>query len=478
MKKLKTIDFAHIHTMYFVGIKGIAMAALAVWAKEKGMVVTGSDIDETFPSDIVLSKAGISVNSGFSADHISKIHKPDLVVFTGAHNGRENIEVVIAQNLGIDVLPHGIALGMAMAQKRQISVAGSHGKTTTSAMVAVVLSEAGYDPSYAVGCGEIRGLGQSGHFGQGDFFVGEADEYVTDPTHDQTPRFLWQKPEILVVTNIDYDHPDVYASVAAVQEAFVVLMGQQTGRRVTIVNADDPVSQPLLDHKGAGTVLTYGVSPLSMYRIVAVRFPAEKATFELTYMGKSVGTFVLNVPGHHNILNAAAAAIACHEAGVAWVEIQAGLSVFKGAKRRFEKIAEAHGISFYDDYAHHPKEIQATLGAARVWYPDRRIIAVFQPHTYSRTKKLLSDFGKSFTNADIAVLTDIYSSAREHDTLGINGLTLVDEVKKNHDHATYMPDALHVASFLTSTCKEGDIVIFMGAGDIYTWEKKVFKALQ
>jgi len=194
--------------IHFVGIKGIAMASLAVWAKEAGKLITGTDIEEHFPSDEVLSKAGISVDVGFDEKHIDT-HKPDLVIYTGAHGGRDNEEVIEAQKRNIPVLPHGKALGQVMEGKRQITVAGSHGKTTVTAMIAMILAKAGLDPSYAIGSGMISGLGLPGHFGRGEWFVAEGDEYVTDPGHDQTPRFLWQKPEILVITNIDLDHPDV-----------------------------------------------------------------------------------------------------------------------------------------------------------------------------------------------------------------------------------------------------------------------------
>ncbi|MBI3342632.1 UDP-N-acetylmuramate:L-alanyl-gamma-D-glutamyl-meso-diaminopimelate ligase, partial [Candidatus Gottesmanbacteria bacterium] len=208
--------------IYFVGIKGVAMAALAIWAKESGKLVAGSDVGEEFPTDEELKKAEIPVHEGFDEAHLAAF-KPDLVIYTGAHGGRDNLQVQEAIKRGVASVPHGKALGMVMEGKRQISVAGSHGKTTTSAMIATILTEAKLDPSYAIGCGSIKGLGAAGHAGKGEWFVAEADEYVTDPGHDRTPRFLWQKPEVLVVTNIDYDHPDVYQDLSAVQQAFVAL---------------------------------------------------------------------------------------------------------------------------------------------------------------------------------------------------------------------------------------------------------------
>jgi UDP-N-acetylmuramate--alanine ligase len=474
MKKEPLFDFQNIQMAYFVGIKGIAMAALAAWASKKGITVRGSDLSETFPSDAVLAQAGIVPLVGFSKEHITGGTKPDLVIFTGAHGGIDNVEVVAAKELEIPVLPHGKALGAAMSTSTQISVAGSHGKTTTTAMIATILKHAGKDPSYAIGSGEIAGLGSPGYCGRGSYFVAEADEYVTDPTHDKTPRFLWQKPEILVITNIDFDHPDVYASLSDVRAAFMQLMAQQAGKKITIINTDDPASEPLLTK--AHSPVTYGTSETAMYRIVDIRFAEESVTFELLYKDASVGKFTLRVPGEHNVHNAAAAAIASHLTGVSWEEIAKGLAIFRGAKRRFEHIGYKNGISFYDDYAHHPKEIQATLSAARKWYPGRRIVAVFQPHTYSRTKKLLADFAQSFADSDAVVLTDIYASARENDTLGITGMTLVNEMKKYHDHVVYASGKIQLKDYIAKNSVKGDVIIFMGAGDIYSWEKELLEA--
>jgi UDP-N-acetylmuramate--alanine ligase len=472
------VNFSKIKKLYFVGIKGIAMTALAIWAKERGISVTGSDVPEEFPSDEMLRKAGISVLSGFSEKHITR--DIDLVIYTGAHNGVENVEVEKAINLGVRVFPHGKALGLAMKGHKQISVAGSHGKTTTAAMIATIF----YNPSYAIGCGEIRGLGLPGHYNKyGAYFVAEADEYMTDPTHDKTPRFLWQNPHILVVTNIDYDHPDAYGSLEEVQQAFLTLQKQSS---YCVVNIDDPASKPLLEVKHRPRPITYGESENADFRISSIDYAPGETTFHLVHHDEILGEFAIHVPGKHNVFNATAAIVAYMRSDIrgitgGWSNAEHArqrLAVFGGVKRRFEKIAETDGISFYDDYAHHPKEIQATINAARAWYPKHRIITVFQPHTYSRTKALLADFGKAFGGADIAVITDIYSSAREHNTLGINGTTLVSEIKKHHNFVVYAPDQAHVQSFLRSTCQKGDIVIFMGAGNIYQWGKEIVVSMK
>lgn len=459
--------------IYFVGIKGVAMATLALWAKQAGKMVSGSDVEEEFPTDETLKKAGIRVYNGFDKAHI-KTSRPDMVIYTGAHGGNDNIEVGQAVSDGIPAYPHGQALGLVMEGKRQVSVAGSHGKTTTAAMIATIFSGAGWDPSYAVGCGTIGGLGFPGHCGGGDIFVAEADEYVTDPGKDLTPRFLWQNPDVVAVTNIDFDHPDVYKDLKAVQEAFLLLQNQQKGSGITIVNADDRASRVLLQ---GPHVVTYGESPDAQYRISHVGFGEGRTFFTLTHRLVTVGEFSLKVPGRHNALNAAAASVLCQEMGVSWDEIRRGLLAFEGTKRRFEKIAEGAGIVYYDDYAHHPREIEATVQAARVWYPGRRIVCVFEPHTFSRTKALLDAFARALTKADIAIVADIYASAREHDSLGITAQTLVGRAVGCGANASYGGTPQAIGEQLRTILRPGDVVLFMGAGNIYVWGRDVVRML-
>lgn len=448
------------------------MAALAVYLSESGFRVTGSDVPEDFPTQDELRAAGIRVLTGFDASRMTGKTKPDIVYYTGAHGGRDNAEVAAAIAEGIPVSAHGVALGTVMNGSRQIVVSGSHGKTTTSAMIATILVHANLQPSYAIGCGSISGLGAAGHKGSGPWFVAEGDEYVTDPQHDPTPRFHWLSPEILVVTNIDYDHPDAYANLQAVQQAF---LAAQHKSAMTIVNADDPNSRVLLN---GNAVVTFGRSPAAEYRIVHIGEGLERMFFTLEERGVALGEFTLKVPGRHNVSNAVAALIAARGAGVSWDAAREGLLAFTGTKRRFEKLATADGVTYYDDYAHHPAEISATLSAARAWYPDRRIIAVFQPHTYSRTKALASEFAGCFTDADSVVLTEIYASARETDTLGMTGMKLASDVSARHTGVVFCADAVALSRWLGEHTRPGDVVVFMGAGDIYNWERPMIARMR
>lgn len=460
------------HHVHLVGIKGVAMASLAMYLSERGDRVTGSDTDELFPTDAMLVQAGIPVFKGFDASHVSGEHAPDIVYFTGAHGGRENIEVRTAVDHGIPVFPHGQALGLLAQSHRQIVVAGCHGKTTTSAMIATLLSESGSDPSYAIGCGNIAGIGAAGHYGTGKWMVIEGDEYITDPNHDTTPRFLWLKPEICIVTNIDYDHPDAYSDLSAVKAAYLKLSNAIPQHGVRIINADDENSNEL---RNANNVITFGRSPRADVCITSITQGPERMFFRLQLASVDLGEFSLSVPGIHNVMNATAALIAAHESGMSWDKAREHLPKFRGTARRFEHLGDCDGITFIDDYAHHPEEIMSTLKAARSWFGKRNIIVVFQPHTYSRTKSLLSRFASAFKDADRVILTDIYASAREHDTLGITGQTLVEATVKNHPSVSYCKTSANVDSQLHASLHDGDVVLFMGAGDIYNWSRAIVK---
>lgn len=461
----------HVH---LVGVKGVAMASLAVYLRDLGITVTGSDTKDIFPTDEELKNAGVTLYVGFDKNRYEK-EIPDLVIYTGAHKGQDNVEVVAARALNIPTLPHGQALGEFMEGKRQVVVAGSHGKTTTSAMIACIFENAKLYPSYAIGCGAITGLGAAGHAGRGAWFIAEGDEYVTDPNHDDTPRFLWTHPEIVVVTNVDFDHPDVYTDLNAVKQAFQKLVAKMDFQtQCLVVNIDDEPSSFLLSNP---FVVTYGFSPRADVHIMHVSQGDGRQFFTLEKKGVAVGEFMIKVAGKHNVLNATAAIIAAEAAGVTFEHIREGLKIFGGTRRRFEYLGEHNGVIIVDDYAHHPAEIQATLQAATQWYAGKRIIAVFQPHTYSRTKMLLTEFSKSFQNADLLILTDIYASAREKDALDISGETLVDETRKYKNDVFYAQTKVDVFTRLDTVCTPMDVILFMGAGDIYTWGREYLERL-
>lgn len=474
----KLTNFHQYKKVYFIGIKGVGMTALAIFLKESGISVSGSDIDEVFLTDDILLKHNIHIKEGFKKENVP--HKVDLVIVTGAHGGLSNIEAVEAKRKGITTLMHGQALGMVMNNFFGISVSGCHGKTTTSAMIATVLKKAGLDPSYAVGCISIKNLGAGGHRGKGNYFVAEADEYATDPNTDKTPRFFWQDPKILVINNIEFDHPDVYENLNSVTHAFASFAKKVPTDGLIVAGIDNRQVQKLLtDLNPIKHVATFGFSPQADYQVTDLGISNQKTIFKIKYQNLIIGDFILNLPGRHNILNATASFIVSNFLGLQYQKIKEGLKSFSGTKRRFEKIKDLeNGISLYDDYAHHPTEIVATLKAAKEWFINRRIIIIFQPHTFSRTKVLFKEFSKAFAQTpNISLITDIFPSAREAVDKSINSAMLTQEILLYKKEAVYLPSKSDVLDYLQSHTKENDVIITMGAGDIYLWHKDIIKKL-
>lgn len=450
--------------IYFVGIKGVAMTALAVLAREMGIEVSGSDVADEFPTDSLLARSKIPVKIGFKKENISG--RPDLVVVTGAHGGMTNPEAVAAKKMGLSVLMHGQALGVFMEGKEGISVAGCHGKTTTTALIAALLIKANLDPSFLVGAADVSGFKAPAHFGRGKYFVAEADEYMTDPQLDPTPRFLWQNPKFLVFTSIDFDHPDAFSDIEEVKMAFLKLAKKIPADGLLVANIDDKNVADILP-KLKCNIITYGFSALAQFQITHVHFGQEITFFRAKCKNQDLGEFTLKIPGRHNVANAGAAAVIANTLGVGWPKIKEALSEFSGAKRRFEFIGNMDGVSFYDDYAHHPSEIAATLAGVRAWFPKTRIIVVFQPHTYSRTKALFFEFAKCFSGADEVIILPIFPSAREEPDPGISSEILVGEIKKYQKNARFIDKMDQAADYLKGHIIAGDIILTMGAGDIY-----------
>lgn len=462
-------------TAYFVGIKGVGMTALAVYLKQKGYKVFGSDIENRFPTDVILSKYKISITKGFKKENIKKRY--DTVVVTGAHGGMTNPEAQQAKKIGLSVYMHGQFLGMLVNEKEGIAVAGCHGKTTASALIASLLTHVGLDPSYAIGTSYINDLGPGGHFGCGKYFVAEADEYLTCPLTCNKPRFSWQNPKFLLITNIEYDHPDAFSGIEDVKKAFLKFIHQlpQDGMLVVCIDSHN-IKQllPLIKRQ----YLTYGFSPQAQYRITKNYIGDGVNFMHVMHENIDLGEFMVKIAGKHNLLNVLGASIISNLIGVSWEKIKKSLKKFTGTNRRFEKIGEWNGISLYDDYAHHPSEIMATLQAFREWFPNRRLIVIFQPHTFSRTKALLFEFAKSFYMADIALITDIYSSAREKPDLSISSKILAAEVNKHKKNAYYQQTKEATLILLKKILSPGDMVVTMGAGDIYLWHDEIKELLK
>lgn len=459
----------HIH---FVGIKGTNMTPLALIAKEAGFTVTGSDVDQEFITDAALKKAKITPFTSFSPEHIAKA---DLVVTTGAHGGFDNPENMAAKEKGIRVMSAGEATGAFMDGEMLgrsfvgISIAGTHGKTTTTAMVATIFKENDLDPSYIIGTGDVSSLGVPGHLGEGRHFIVEADEYATEPQHDRRPRFVWQHPKIAVFTNIEHDHPDIYPTIDSVREVFLEFANKLPKNGFLVACGDDKEVREVIKQTSA-KVITYGFNPTNEYVLDRVTISGEQTFFWVKVGGVPLGEFAIRVAGDHNALNALAALIVAKESGLPIDKIKKGLLAFRGSKRRLEFIGDLRtGAKAYDDYAHHPTEITKTLGALRKQYPNKKIICIFQPHTYSRTKKLFDEFLKSFANVDTVILTDIYASLREEPDPTVSSKQLAYALANHHKAVLYLPTLSDVIQYINENRLRSDtVLVTMGAGDIYT----------
>lgn len=463
MKKIKKI--------HFVGIKGVGVTPLAIIAKQAGFEVSGSDINEEFITDETLKKANIKPLIGFDEKNVEG---KDLVITTGAHQGFENPENLRAKKLGIPIWTQGEAVGKFMSGEifgkkfEGISISGSHGKTTTTAMIATVLLENKYDPSFLIGTGNVPSLGLSGHYGKGKFFIAEADEYATEPKFDKTPKLLWQHPKIGVITNIEFDHPDVYSSMDQLRKAFLEFSNNVVEKGVLIACGDDSETSKLLNEYNK-SFITYGFSKLCDFYIEKLSINQDKMFFWVNAKDTSLGEFSLNVTGEHNGLNALCAIAVCLELGLSVDQIKKGLSAFKGTKRRFEFIGNLpSGAFLYDDYAHHPTEIKKTLSAFKKSFPNKKIVCIFQPHTYSRTKSLFEQFVSSFSSADTVILVDIYASLREEIDNSVSSKLLADNMSKVHKNVLYIPGFEDVVEYVGQKRFDKDyILITMGAGDVY-----------
>jgi len=451
-----------VHHVHFVGIGGIGMSGIARVLLEEDYRVSGSDL-RVSPLTEALVGLGGTVYEGHAANNIAGA---DLVVVSSAVPPH-NPEVLAAQESGIPVVGRAQILGQLMEDRYGVAVAGTHGKTTTSAMIALILEQAGLDPTIIVG-GVIPELGSNAKAGKGEYLVLEADEYQR--------TFLGLSPSVAVVTNIEMDHPDYFRDLEDIYQAYLEFVKLVPQEGEIFLCADDPMGQRLEEEPHLAEITTYGLEPRARWRAADLAANAAGGSdFRVLASGRPQGEFSLRIPGRHNVKNGLAALAVSDYLGIDLMEAGKTLAQFRGVERRFQVKGEAAGVMVIDDYAHHPTEIKATLAAARERYPQRRVWAVFQPHTYSRTKALLSEFAASFGDADQVVVTDIYP-ARETDDLGINSQELVAAM--NHPGAHYVGPLSDVLTMLCQQLRGDDLLITLGAGDIYQVGEKVLARLK
>jgi len=447
----------HVH---FIGIGGYGMSAIARVMLEMGYTVTGSDVARAELSDKLAAK-GARIYLGHQAEHVKGA---DLVVYSTALT-RDNVERRAAEDQQIPILHRAQMLARLMNAGKGIAVAGAHGKTTTSSMIALVMEHCKLDPTYIIG-GEVVNLGTNAKAGKGEYVVAEADE--------SDGSFLQYHPHLAIITNIEADHLENYDSdFGKLKAAYVTFLSQVKPGGKAILSADDDNIQemlPSLRREGAlagqGGLITYSIDREADYRAERIELGDRRASFDVVAHGQPLGRVELSVPGRHNIYNALATIVTCLAAGMPFAEVAEAIRHFRGAKRRFQVLGEVDDMLVIDDYAHHPTEIQATIQAAKS--TGKRIVAVFQPQRYTRTFFLFDQFSRAFAEADEVIITDIYSPAGEQQIEGISSGKLVEMIKTNSNANTrYIPTKEEVQTVLEQEVRSGDLVITMGAGDIW-----------
>ncbi|RJP21456.1 MAG: UDP-N-acetylmuramate--L-alanine ligase [Deltaproteobacteria bacterium] len=439
--------------IHFVGIGGIGMSGIAELLLNLGYRVSGSDLRRSDTTDR-LSALGAEVLTGHAAENVPE--DGHVVVVSSAVHA-DNPEVVEAHRRKIPVIPRAEMLAELMRMKYGIAIAGTHGKTTTTSMVATVLAAAGWDPTAVVG-GKLNSLGSNAKLGQGEFLVAEADE--------SDGSFLRLSPTVAVVTNIDPEHLDFYSGIGQIKETFLHFINKVPFYGFAVLCIDHPNVQELLPSVEK-TVVTYGFSRHADYRAEDVVASGMTNRFTVLARGERLGEVTLRAPGRHNVSNAlAAAAVAC-ELGVPFDRVRDGLAEYGGVVRRFQVKGETEGVTVVDDYGHHPAEVRATLSAAREVWPSRRIVVGFQPHRYTRTRALFREFLSAFHDADVLLVFDVYA-AGEEPIEGATGLRLCEAIREHgHKGTVYGGKAVEAGGTVRSLLLPGDVFITMGAGDVW-----------
>jgi len=433
--------------LHFIGIGGAGMSGLARIALSHGITVSGSDAkDSTVLS--ALSALGAQVHPAHLAD---QVNGADFVIYSTAIS-QTNVELIRARELNLPVLTRAQALATLMSESKSIAVAGTHGKTTTSSMLTVALQACGWDPSFAIG-GTLTSSGSNAHRGTGDLFVAEADE--------SDGSFIEYRPFAAIVTNVEHDHVDYFATEADVTKAFAEFAETIAKDGYLIYCLDDHGSADLSGTITDLNLISYGTGEGADLFIDSINLLPMGSTARVIWMGRTIGNLSLQVPGLHNVLNAGAALAMALVLGAPAAEALTGLASFHGTGRRFELKATVHGIRVVDDYGHHPTEIDVTLKAAKRYAGEGRVLVLFQPHRYSRTKAFMNQFASALSIADEAVLLEVYA-ASEKPIPGVTSQTIAEQMVNGH----FIPNFLEATEWVIAQAKPGDVILTLGAGDV------------
>ena len=449
----------HIH---FVGIGGIGMSGIAEVLLNLGYHISGSDIKETEVTRR-LQALGCEMSYGHRKENVREV---DVVVISSAIR-QSNPEVEAAEQRLIPVIPRAEMLAELMRMKIGIAIAGTHGKTTTTSLIATVLAAGGLDPTVVIG-GRLNSIGSNARLGQGDFLVAEADE--------SDGSFLKLMPTIAVVTNIDPEHLDYYHGIDEIKETFLSFLNNIPFYGLAVLCLDHPNIQSLIPRLKK-RFTTYGLTTQADFQAKEIVFEGLSTTFDVIYRNQDISRLKIQMPGLHNVYNALATLATAFELDIPFQVVQETLCDFSGIQRRFQIKGEKKGILIVDDYGHHPVEIMATLRAARTGW-EKRIVAVFQPHRYTRTQALFHDFLTAFNEANVLILTDIYP-AGEDPIDGVEAKALFEGIRDyGHKDVTYIADKKEIVDHLLRITTPGDLVITLGAGDIWQVSDELVKRLE
>jgi UDP-N-acetylmuramate--alanine ligase len=449
-----------IHKTYFIGIGGAGMSGIAELLHHNGFDVSGSDMQSSQQTEY-LQGIGVKIFIGHKAENVSNA---ELVVYSSAVN-ENNPEMQYARKHGIPVIRRAEMLGELMRLKYTLAVSGTHGKSSTTSLLGAILETAGEDPTVIVG-GIVQGKGSGTTIGKGPYLAAESDEF------DRS--FLQMQPSSALITNIDADHLDTYSNLDEIKNAFAQFANKVPFYGQVVLCLDDMGCQSILS-KIVKPVITYGFSPQAAYSVKNCRYSEHGAKFEIVRRGESLGEFSIRLFGRHNVQNAVGAFAMATEESVSVEHSKKAMETFAGVKRRMEFKGKARGAMVFDDYAHHPTEAAATLAAFRDSFPDNRVIVVFQPHLYSRTRDHAEEFGAVFGNSDILLVCDIYGS-REQPIEGISGKMIFDFAhSRGHRNAHFIGACENALEFLKKEMKEGDIVVTMGAGNITALSPRILE---
>ncbi len=454
------LDLTKIKKVYVIGIKGSGIIAIVQMLHSQGIEILGSDTTEKFFTDAILQKMKIKYFEGFNPENIPL--DVDLVIYSTSYNENNNAELVEAKKRNLKIISYPEILASFFNQKFGIAVAGTHGKTTTSAMLAQVMLEAGADPSAVVGS-QIKSWEGNALVGRGEYFIAEADEFQN--------KLQFYFPKMVILTSVDWDHPDFFEKFSDYKKVFQDFV-KKIPRTGLLVVWGESVDTLEVAKEATCQIIRYGFAEDNEVRIInyQLQIPEQSSIsnwqeFEISIKGKSLGKFKTRLVGQHNVLNVASVIVICYKLNLNMEKVKKALWDFQGTARRFEYIGTRNGAILIDDYGHHPEEIKATLKSAREIYPQKNILAIFQPHTFTRTKMFLDEFAQSFSAVDKVIVLDIYGSARENQG-GVSSQDLVTLINKfDYQKAQNIATAEKAVEYLKDKLDQNDVVITIGAGN-------------